>query len=241
MSETVFDGVTPPSSEPSKTPASQSTQVPTEMLEFIGEGRKYATPEDALKSIPHAQLHIAKIEEENRKMMEELAKRKTAEELIEEFRATGSTKPQGEATPQSTLDPAKLVDLVNSALDQRETAKTAKQNTDTVISAFVEKYGDMDKAKAEFIKLAEDTGVPVVALNRLAETSPKALFKLAGFDAKQPMASGKPTSTLNTEALNQQPKAVDTSAIRVKPGASTQDVLNAWRAAREAVQKENGF
>lgn len=243
MSETVFDSVTSESEvKPTETPSGNELQVPTEMLEFIGDGRKYKTAEEALKSIPHAQVHIAKLEDELKTAREELGKRKTAEELIEEFRATGSSKPTGETTSQTTLEPNKLLELVNQAIETRENNKTAQQNASTVINAFVEKFGDVAKAKEQFVKLSEETGTPLPVLNKLAETSPKALLKLAGFENKPAnTAASHPASTLNTEALASQPKAVDHSAIRVKAGASSKDVLAAWKAAGEAVKKDMGI
>lgn len=239
---TLFDGVTNTDvvEKTTETPSGNELKVPTELLEFIGEGRKYKTPEEALKSIPHAQVHIAKLEEERKALEEELQKRKTAEELIEEFRATGSNKPNGEATPQSTLDPKELAKLVEVTLEHREATKMAQANAKAVIDTFMEKFGDVAKAKEHFVKLAQENGLSVDTLNKLAETSPNAVFKLAGFDKTVNQGIGKPSSTLNTEALGNQPKQVDTSAIRVKPGASSRDVVNAWRAAGEAVKKEMG-
>ena len=33
-------------------------QIPTEAAELVGDGKKYSSVEDALKSVPHAQKHI---------------------------------------------------------------------------------------------------------------------------------------------------------------------------------------
>ncbi len=33
-------------------------QIPTEAAELVGDGKKYQSVEDALKSVPHAQKHI---------------------------------------------------------------------------------------------------------------------------------------------------------------------------------------
>ena len=87
MSETIFDQATPDVVE------TQQNAIPTELAEFVGEGKKYQTVEDALKSIPHAQSHIQKLEEEMKQAREELAKRKAAEELLEESCSPGYGSP----------------------------------------------------------------------------------------------------------------------------------------------------
>lgn len=48
--------------------------VPTELQELVGQGKKYATLDDAIKSVPHAQTHIAKLEQEAAQLREELQK-----------------------------------------------------------------------------------------------------------------------------------------------------------------------
>ena len=73
-------------------------QIPTEAVELVGEGKKYSSVEDALKSVPHAQKHIQTLESELATLKEELSKRKTTEELLDEIKS--GIQPQ--ATPAGT-------------------------------------------------------------------------------------------------------------------------------------------
>src|SRR5690606_35996662 len=43
-------------------------QIPDEVLEFVGPGKKYATLADALKSVPNAQKHIQTLEDEMKQL-----------------------------------------------------------------------------------------------------------------------------------------------------------------------------
>ena len=72
-------------------------QIPTEAAELVGDGKKYSSVEDALKSVPHAQKHIQTLESELATLKEELMKRRTTEELLDEIKSGVQPKenPQG--------------------------------------------------------------------------------------------------------------------------------------------------
>ena len=52
----------------------QEFSIPTEAAEFVGQGIKYQSVEDALSSVPHAQKHIQTLESELAEVKEELVK-----------------------------------------------------------------------------------------------------------------------------------------------------------------------
>lgn len=231
MSETIFDGVT----APEVVPATPSTvALPTEVAELVGEGKKYRTAEDALKALPHAQGHIKTLEEEAKQLREELAKRKTAEELLEEFKVSGvlgGNRQEPAVTPSVDVE-----QVVASVLAKEKAQSTAKQNQETVVSAFTATFGDKTKGEEMYNKVAEESGLSVAALNQLAATSPEAVMRLAGITKKQETVPGKVQSTVNVQAFNDKPQGELSS--RVKPGASTKDVVAAMRIAREKVIKQ---
>lgn len=215
--ETIFDQVTPEIEE----------QVPEVVTELVGSDKKYKSVEDALKSIPHAQSHIQKLEEEAAQLREELAKRKSTEELLDELKTTGLP----EKTPPATFDSESLVKAVEGVLSQREIQAKAKQNVESVIAAFNTQYGE--KGPEMYKKVAEESGLHLASLNNLAANSPAAVLKLAGI-TQVSQTPGKTTSSVNTEAFKPQPTS---SNIRVKPvGASTKDLVAAWKAAGEAIK-----
>ena len=206
-------------------------EIPTEALDFVGEGKKYKSAEDALKSVPHAQEHIKTLEEEMAQLKEELTKRKTTEELLDELKS--GNQPM-EDTPQGVeLDQDRIMQLVNQTIEQKEKQSKAKQNAQTVASKFTEQYGA--QAESAYNQIAKDAGLTVEQLNNLAATSPNVVMKLAGFETKSTPV-GKPSSSINTQALNNTAKP-ELSA-KVPKGASTKDMLAAWRNAGEKVKSQ---
>lgn len=236
MSETIFtddqSGVVPP-----VVPVTPTVQVPTELVELVGEGKKYQSVEEALKSVPHAQKHISTLEAENARIKAELESRRSTEELLAEIRS--GIVPAGVTPTQTGLDPTQIEDVVTTLLERKEAALKAKTNINSVVSKFTEVFGDRVKAEEEYNKLAESAGLDVPTLNRLAATSPEAVLKLAGMSGtvNHALSPSKPSSTVNTTALNSgQPQTL--SAKVPLYGASTKDVTAAWRAAGEIVKQK---
>lgn len=227
--ETIFDlgSTTISSQQDNQIP---QTSLPTEVVEFVGEGKKYGTVEEALKSVPHAQKHIQSLEAELAQLKEQVTKQKTTEELLDELKSGLNTN---EATTTTVgLDKDELTNLVNQTLAQREAQQTSKQNASSVASKFREKFGDA--AEQAYITLAQESGLSVQQLNNLAATSPSAVLRLAGLSAGGSGMAGKSSSSVNTEALSN--TAVEEKSARVKQGATTKDLVNAWKIAGEKVK-----
>jgi len=93
-------------------------QIPTEAVDFVGDGKKYNSVEDALKSVPHAQKHIQTLESELATLKEELTKRKTAEELLDELKS-GIQQPEN-TTQSAGIDQDTITNLLNQTLENRE-------------------------------------------------------------------------------------------------------------------------
>ena len=228
--ETIFSGETTPP-EAAVTP--QAT-LPTEVAEFVGEGKKYRTAEDALKAIPHAQSHIKTLEEEAKQLREELTKRKTAEELLEEFKVSGVMGGNRQDAPAAaTVD---YEEIVAGILGKREAQSAAQKNISTVVNTFQEAFGDKTKAEEMYNKVAEDSGLSVQALNQLAATSPEAVMRLAGITKKQEGVTSKVQSTVNSEALGHTGAAPMSAKIGLV-GSSTKELKQAVQNAREIVNK----
>lgn len=224
--ETIFSGTTE-ATEVTQNPAPQFT-IPQELAELVGEGKKYKSAEDALKSIPHAQSHIQKLEDEMKQVKEELAKRKMTEDLLEEFKATGFK--QEDTTPKT--NPVDIEQVVAKVLSQKESQTIALQNQAKVVEAFNVKYGE--KGEEMYNSLSKEVGMSVAELNLLASRSPQALFKLAGFESKSNVP-GKTTSSVNTDGFKQ--SSQDNLSAKLPKGASTKDLVQAWRNAGEKIKQ----
>jgi hypothetical protein len=227
--ENIFDSNTNENQQNDATQP-QGFTIPTEAVDFIGSGKKYQTPEDALKSVPHAQKHIQTLESELQTLKEELTRRKTAEELLDEMKS-GISK---ENTPQAVeIDPDKIARLIDQTISLKERQKQAQQNTDSVASKFTEQFGE--NAEEVYNTIAKDAGLTVAQLNSLAASSPSAVLKLAGITKTVQTVPGKNTSSVNTQAFSNN-KPTEVSA-KVPKGASTRDLVNAWKAAGEKVKQ----
>lgn len=211
-----------------------TTILPQEVLELVGTGKKYATADAALASIPHAQRHIATLEAEALQLKEELAKRKTTEQLLEEIKQNGLS--QGTTTPSTGITQETVTQLVTQTLENRDAQQRAQDNINIVTSVFKEKF--LDKAEEMYIKVAKESGLTIKDINRLAETSPGVILKLAGLEQKQNTTPvTKITSSVNTETLKPTDPNAPLSA-RVARGGSTKDLLNAWKIAGQKVGKQ---
>jgi hypothetical protein len=226
----IFDGSTEP-----VVPAVTSTPavVPTELTDLVGEGKKYSSVDAALKSIPHAQSHISTIEAENARLKSELESRRTTEDLLEDIR-NGIVQPSAVSPTAPVLDQTQIESTIEALLTRKEQSRLEQLNVNAVVSEFTRVFGDRVKGEEEFIKLANETGMSIPTLNKLAATSPAAVLKLAGIGNKKEASPAKLGGTLNTENL-QQGNTTDLSARVKMVGASTKDLKQAVQNAREIV------
>jgi hypothetical protein len=210
----------------------KSFEIPTEAQDVIGEGKKYQSPEDALKSVPHAQKHIETLESELATVREELTKRQTTQELIDELKS--GVQPTATTVPVGELNQDNVMDLVNQTIATREANAKADSNAKSVAAKFTEQYGD--KAEVTYNSIAKELNLSVKQLNELAATSPTVVLKAAGLSAaKTPVVSS--SGDINTEALSQTAKPTDLSAKVA--GGSTKDLLAAWGNAKAKVNQQS--
>lgn len=193
---------------------------------------KYKSAEDAIKSIPHAQNHIATLEKELQELREKLATSKTAEEILENFKS--SEKNEKPSTP--TVDLSQIESLLEQKLNQKEKQRIVQENISSVMDTITKVYGD--KANEVFKKAAQDAGLPISEMNRLAASSPNAVFKLIGLDQKPTMVPARSSSSINTESLasQQQPQVHSAKVI----GNTTKDLVGSWKNAGKTVKTRLG-
>ena len=210
-------------------PAPQPTlAVPTEAQEWIGDGKKYKSVDDALKAVPHAQSHIKTLEQELAEARAELAKRKAAEDLLNEIKQASASQ---QVTPSSVeADPEVLSQIVEQVLEKKTAQQTAQQNAKTVIDRLTAVYGE--KAKDQYFALAANSGMSINDLDMLSMKSPSAVLKLAGIDSKQPNTS-KLKGDVNTISLGN--GNIPITSSRVPDGATSKQMADAFKVAKEAI------
>jgi len=157
----------------------QEFSIPTEAADFVGKGKKYQSVEDALSSVPHAQKHIQTLESELAEVKEELIKRKTTVELLDEIKSG--------IVPQDTTEPVQfnqdnLEQLVSQTLENREVQKTAHANAKSVSASFMEQYGE--KAEEVYNSVAKDNGGTNVKILNFSHTATGSTSITLTFDLK---------------------------------------------------------
>ena len=233
--ETIFNQEptqTPPVTEPVQ---NQEPVAPKEdfadLLSSItsADGRqKYSDVEAALKSLPHANQHISALEAEMATLKEDLAKRQTAEEIVSQLDGKISQTAPVETPSTPEVDLSQIEALVDKRLSSVEHQKQAEANISRVTSKMSEVYGE--KAEEMFYAAGQEAGLSAQELNSLAAKSPVAALKLIGVgDKVAPSQPAKSFGTVNTEAINQGDQGKQSA--KVPAGASTSQMVNAWRNA----------
>jgi len=234
--ENIFSGETPApvADQPDGNIQETTTStIPDPVSKYVGEGKKYATVDAYYQAFDNAQEHIQKLENENAEYREQVSTMGTVEEALQKLTSTEVS--QQEVAPQA-FDPNVLDQLIESKLSAKEQQVVAQSNIKEVVNEMTNFYGDQAKAEEAYIKLAQDTGISVNFLNDMASRSPAAVLKLAGLNSK-PAPSMPLDSSVNTEALRQSVQST-TPSSKVPLGANTKDMVNAWRAAGEAIKNQ---
>lgn len=221
----IFEGEESKAPETTGDAQEKAFVVPESVSEFVGEGRKYSDVSKALESIPHAQSHIDRLEEE---LAQTRAKLESASSVEETLRNFANQKEQETPTSQP-VDLNKISELVDQRISAQQQEKIQQGNVREVVDALSRQFGNKEKAETAYRTKAQELGVDVSYLNNLAASSPKAVFAIFGSEAK-PSSQEFSKSTVNTEAF----RSTETQQKPIKSvmhGASTSELVNAWRAA----------
>lgn len=175
---------------------------------LVGEGRKYATPEDLAKSRIEADKYIQQLEAENAQFREGIQAR------IEQLR-----QPPADVTPPSVSEPeqrAPEVDLdarIREAIEQTNRKERLSRNVNEVSAKLVEVYGTPEKANEVVKARAQELGVSLDFLMQSAAASPKAFYAQIGLDT-----TSRPAPAVGTGAVNPSALSAANPQGGVKPG-----------------------
>lgn len=201
-------------------PAAPQFTVPDQVKEFVGEGKKYATVEEALKSIPHAQKHIQSLTQAADAAKAEAEKLRAERETYEAFMR--QQREENTNSQPSALDPTQVESIVQRSLQEQARKATEQNNLSLVAQELGKTFGE--KAKDLFDAKGKELGLD---LNALAKVSPKAVLEFF----KQPKeASPTPAGSINPAALPNFTRPADHKPVMF--GAKTEDLLQAWRNAK---------
>lgn len=205
MSESVFDAADKQPEEQAVVSEPEQKQepafqIPEELTELIGEGKKYKSIDDALKSVPHAQNHISILERELAELKQDLEKRLNSEQVLEKI--LEAKKDSGsQELPPNEITPEALKDLVKSTYQEISSDEKKASNLKAVDSKLQETWGD--KAAQMLRTKADELGVGVGFLQETAAHSPKAFYNLIGVSQDKPTGSvpSMQKGSVNTETF----------------------------------------
>lgn len=225
----IFEGSEQQADQSGAQSEGKAFELPETVSEFIGEGKKYSDVGKALESIPHAQTHIQKLEQEMAEMKARLDAQASVEETLKRY--AGQKVPE---TPTSQpIDPSDIDRMIEQRLSAQEQQRRAQSNISEVVDTLANQFGGKDKAEQAFVQKAQELGMDVNVLNNLAATSPQAVYNLFGSQAK-PKSSMSKTS-VNLEAIQASRPTEAPKPKSVMFGASSQEMVEAFRAAAATV------
>lgn len=197
--------------------------------------QKFQNVEDALKSVPHKDQHISRLEGETSQQRDEIARltaeletRKSVEQALEALQT-----PQ--APPATPVDPPKEAGLSQEQVQQMMQETLQKQANDAaresnlsgVLTALSERFGD-NQAEA-LQKVVASSGLTAESFKEMAMTNPQVVKTLL---ATVPTDKAPKPTTPSSQLTSATPKPGESppsSKNLITGGASTADLLNEWR------------
>lgn len=179
--------------------------------ELVGEGKKFADDNDLARGKAESDLFIAKLAAENASYREELTKRKSMEEFVNQIEQVRSKppatdnnqNPNGQVpTLPSTVD---IPSEVEKVIEARLARDRQSQNLEHVASVLEANLGP---GFAQILaQRAKDLGVGLKFLDNLAQEQPKAFFALVGVpETPSRTQAPAPGARTNPGSLNGQKK-----------------------------------
>jgi hypothetical protein len=177
------------------TPVGDELDVDKFVQENIGEGRKYATPEDALKALvkkaAHQDTFIETLKLENQgtqrdveNLQAKLAEAKKLDDLMAALVGTGAAPDGDDDKPPAPANQVDLQKLVKDALNAEKAAEAeqlsraqrqANQDKAFQLLAATEGFGSEANAKLAIRKYVGEDKARADLLNRMGESQPEAV------------------------------------------------------------------
>ncbi len=170
--------------------------------QLVGEGKKYASVEEAIKGLAFAQDHIKNLEQEQAALRDEYNKALTTAEVLERVRErqppTPPVTPPAQVTPTPPVaETPDLDERIRDNIRKTREEETLKANITEVATRLVAIYGSEEKANEVVKAKAAELGVSVEFLQDVAAKSPKALFAQLGVSVDSLNTNIAPRSEIN--------------------------------------------
>ena len=245
--DTPADGDQPPvkSEEPAVTPTTDAALAQLMEIKNVDGTAKYATIEEGIKALAHAQSHIPTLQEKLDAQAAELAELKAKQESsqsVEEVVAKlleqreSPTVPNDQQVPTG-LDEASVAKLIRQENERIQREAVIAQNGEKVANALTELYGD--NVKEEVAKKATELGTTPEKLGQLASESPDVVLSLFKAGEKSPAPASD--SSVNTAGFQSPPKReVGTPAKSLLSGSTSKKQAEFMKEIRDSVYEQYG-
>lgn len=124
--------------------------------------------------------------------------------------------------------------LTKEDLEQEKEKARKESNFKEVYDSFIESFGKEKYLEVIQVK-AKEVGLSIEEIDKMAMTSPKAVLKLLGADKKYTQST---QGSVNTQAFDKQNSSTQTIPKSVMYGATTKDMVSAWKQAGDLVKQQ---
>lgn len=175
-------------------------QLQNPLEAYVGEGRKYKSVDDFVRGFENGQVHIARIETENREYREGLQQNILAQQSHLGTPPSGQENqpPRQEDQRASEQD---LVERIREVNRQDRAAEKQTTNLQTATDRLIETFGSAEEANARVKARAAELGVTVNFLMDSAKQSPAAFYATMEL-GKAPRPAPAPNGNVNPQALS---------------------------------------
>ena len=226
----IFNEENDPSQKVDQVDPSQPSSLETMLSEIRNENGepKYASVEEALKGLVHANQFISTLKSEKKQLEEEVNARKAVEDALKGL----SSKDESSATPP-TINPDDINALVQQRFSEYESKRAEVENVSKCEASLKAKYGD--KASRVLKETAEKLGRSTDELQTLAAKDP-ALF-MGLFQGVQQKETAPTVGGKNTLGFQSKPESVVKRNSESLFGGG--DVKSEFANARKMVEELN--
>lgn len=193
-------------------PAQEQRNINSFLDQYVGEGKKYKSPEDLAKAYANADQHIPRLESELKSMremvsgqFEQLYERisKNPQQSNEDQTDRDDRQEPARQTPPNGNDEAGEDDLntrIKRVLEETNQESVAQRNAAESQRMLEEHFGSTEEAQKAVLKRANELGVAPQFLADAAFRSPNALMKLMDLD-KRSTSTPSSRSDVNVRAF----------------------------------------
>lgn len=176
-------------------------QLQNPLEAYVGEGRKYKDVNEFVRGFENGQVHIARIETENREYREGLQ-----QDILARQSHTPNTPPsdQGNQPPRQEDQRASEQDLVERIREVNRQDRAAEKQATNLQSAtdrLIETFGSPEAANERVKARAAELGVTINFLMDSAKQSPAAFYATMEL-GKAPRPAPAPNGNVNPQALS---------------------------------------